>query len=71
MPVTVSLLTGTRTAPVVTLIFLARMHTPVTPKALVHSVCGFIAGGLSTVPFSELPTPRRVIPSVRICTAWW
>ena len=38
----------------------------VTPNALVHSVCGFFAGGISTVPSWELPEPRKVIPSVRI-----
>src|SRR5580693_788767 len=70
MPVTVTPRTRWNIAPVSGSSFLARTHTPVTPKLLLHSVRGRCRGGRSTVPCSELPAPRSVIRFLRIITAW-
>ena len=70
-PVTVSLRTGTKTAPVLGLTLFARTHTPVGPNPPLHSVFGKCFGGTSTVPPWKAPDPRKEIPFVRIWTLWW
>src|SRR5215831_2131289 len=71
MAVTVTLLTGVITSPVLGLTLVARTQTPVGPKPWLHSVFGGDAGGSKTVPPRKSPEPRRVIWLARICTLWW